>query len=89
VESGLIAVEQQVYNAKVDEALHVRAAQHPSILELEAHCPNCHANAPIADFSGSIRQAVCPCCHKSFAPQLGHLVQALYARAGLSEAEGK
>lgn len=88
MESGLIAVERQVYNAKVDEALHVRAAQHPSILELEVHYPKCRANAPIVDFSGSIRQAVCPCCHKSFAPQLGHLVQALYASAGLSEAEG-
>ncbi|KAH7336028.1 hypothetical protein BKA65DRAFT_458517 [Rhexocercosporidium sp. MPI-PUGE-AT-0058] len=87
LEEDLTAIEQQAYNLKVDEELHARAEKYPSILELEARCPHCHVNSPIADFTGSIREAVCPRCHKSFAPQPGHLVQALYARAGLNDAE--
>jgi len=86
LESDLTAAEQQAYNVKVDEALRARAEQHPSILELEARCPHCCNNAPIADFTGSIRQTVCPLCHQSFEPEPGHLIQALYARAGLSDA---
>jgi hypothetical protein len=85
LESDLTDVERQAYAVKVDKALRARATQYPSIFELETRCPRCHANAPIADFSGSIRQAVCPHCHKSFVPQPGHLVEALYARAGLSD----
>jgi hypothetical protein len=85
LEEDLTAAERQAYNVKVDEALAC-AQQHRSILELEARCPRCCNNAPIAKFTGSIRQAVCPLCHQSFAPEPGHLVQALYARAGLSYA---
>jgi len=87
LEEDLTAIEQQAYTLKVDEELHARAEKYPSILELEARCPHCHVNSPIADFTGSIREAVCPRCHESFAPQPGHLVQALYARAGLNDAE--
>ena len=86
LENDLTDVERQAYAVKRDNALRVRAAQHPSIFELEARCPLCHTNAPIADFSGSIRQAVCPRCHKPFVPQPGHLVEALYACAGLGDA---
>jgi formylmethanofuran dehydrogenase subunit E len=87
LEKDLSNVEQEAYKVKVDEDFHARAKKLPSILELEVRCPHCHDNAPSGDFSGSIRQAVCPRCHKSFAPQPGHMVQALYARAGLNNAE--
>lgn len=87
LEKDLSSIEQEAYKVKVDEDLHARAEKLPSILELEARCPYCHVNSPIAHFTGSIREAVCPRCRKSFAPQPGHLVQALYARAGLNDAE--
>jgi hypothetical protein len=86
LENDLTAVERQGYDVKVDEALRARATQYPSIFELEARCPLCRGNSPIADFNGSVRQAVCPRCRQSFAPEPGHLVQALYARAGLGDA---
>lgn len=81
----LTASEQKAYSDKVDAALLARAANHPSIFELEARCPLCKVNSPIADFKGSIREARCPHCGKSFLPEPGHLVQALYARAGLKD----
>lgn len=84
-ESELTARERQAYDTKVNDTLRARAAQHPSILELEVQCPHCRDNAPIADFTGNIRLAVCPLCRRSFKPEPGHLVQALYARAGLSD----
>jgi hypothetical protein len=87
LEEDLTTIEQQAYTLKVDKELYARAEKYPSILELEARCPHCHDNSPIADFTGSIREAVCPRCHESFAPQPGHLVQALYARVGLNDAE--
>ena len=86
-EHDLTSAESQAYNEKVDEALNARAAQHPSIFELESRCPHCNVNAPIAKFTGSIHEAVCPHCHRSFKPELGYLVQALYARAGLDSVE--
>ncbi|POR37004.1 Uncharacterized protein TPAR_02794 [Tolypocladium paradoxum] len=82
----LTAAERRAYDVTVDEAVRARAVQHPSILELEARCPRCRVNAPIADFKGNVYRALCPGCRESFAPQPGHLVQALYARAGLGEA---
>lgn len=84
LESDLTAVERQAYNTKVDETLRARAEQHPSILELETRCPHCCNVAPIAGLT-SIRQAVCPLCHKSFMPELGHLAQVLCAREGLDD----
>lgn len=88
LESNLTALEKQAYDTKVQETLRRRSKEHPSILELEARCPRCYFNSPIADFKGNIRQAICPrpSCQQSFAPEPGHLVQALYARAGLSDA---
>jgi hypothetical protein len=84
LESGLKDVERKAYDRKVDEELRARAAEYPSIFELETRCPRCQTNSPIAEFKGNIHQAVCPCCHHSFEPEPGHLVQALYARAGLN-----
>ncbi|KAK4236843.1 hypothetical protein C8A03DRAFT_35227 [Achaetomium macrosporum] len=87
LESELTVTERQAYNAKVDEELRCRAAQYPSILELEARCPHCHDNAPLANFRGSIRQVQCPHpqCNQYFTPQPGHLMKALYAREGISD----
>ncbi|KAL6399368.1 hypothetical protein AUP68_17914 [Ilyonectria robusta] len=85
LESELTATERQAYNAKVDEEVRCRAAQHPSILELEARCPHCHTNAPLANFRGSIRQVQCPQCTRSFTPEPGHLMKALCAREGISD----
>jgi hypothetical protein len=85
LESDLTETEQQAYSAKVDSALRARAGQNAGVLELEARCPRCHADPPIANFRGSIRRAECPLCQHLFAPQPGHLMQALYARAGLSD----
>jgi transcription elongation factor Elf1 len=86
LESDLTAAERKAYDVQVYEALRARTVEHPRILELEARCPRCYANAPIADFRGNIRQAVCPRCHQSFTTEPGHLVQALYASGGLSDA---
>jgi hypothetical protein len=85
LECDLTAGERRAYNVQVDEVVRARAQQHSSILEFEARCPRCCNNAPIADFTGSIRKAVCPLCHQSFTPEPSHLVQALYAQAGLSD----
>lgn len=85
LERDLKGVERQAYNARVDRTLRTRIAQYPSILEIEICCRLCRGIAPIANFSGSIRRAVCPLCGKSFVPQPGYLAQALYARAGLSK----
>jgi hypothetical protein len=86
LESDLTAAERKAYDFQVYEALRVRIVEHPSILELEARCRRWYGNAPIADFRGNIRQAVCPRCHQSFTTEPGHPVQALYTRAGLSDA---
>ncbi|KAF4466400.1 hypothetical protein FALBO_6748 [Fusarium albosuccineum] len=85
LESDLKDIEREAYNAKVDEKLHSHSSQFPSIFELETRCPLCLAIAPIAKFSGNMREATCPTCSKSFHPEPGHLVQALYARAGLND----
>ncbi|OIW32948.1 hypothetical protein CONLIGDRAFT_676771 [Coniochaeta ligniaria NRRL 30616] len=85
LESDLTTAEKQAYQSRVDKELRERAEKHPSILELEARCPRCRANSPIADFTGSVRHATCPQCRRSFAPEPGHLVQALYAHAGLGD----
>jgi transcription elongation factor Elf1 len=81
----LTSVERQAYNTKVDEELRRRAKEHPSIFELEYRCPECRENAPLAEFRGNIRRAICPNCEESFEAEAGHLVQALYLRAGLSD----
>lgn len=84
-ENDLTAGERQAYAAKVDEEVRARVAQHPSVLELEMQCPKCKGNAPVADVTGSIREAVCPLCRQAFKPEPGHLVQAIYAKAGLGD----
>jgi hypothetical protein len=84
LESELKDEEREAYDSKVNEELRARAAEYPSIFGLETRCPRCQNNSPIAEFKGNIHQTVCPRCHQSFEPEPGHLVQALYARAGLS-----
>jgi len=83
-EKDLTPLERMAYDAKIIEEVKNRAAKHPSLLELEVQCPHCKSMAPIADYTGNIRQASCPHCQQSFTPEAGYLVQALYARAGLS-----
>ncbi|KAM5349132.1 hypothetical protein ACJ41O_008955 [Fusarium nematophilum] len=85
LERDLTDEEREAYRNKVDEKLHSHSAEYPGIFELETRCPLCFAIAPIAEFSGSIRQAICPRCRQSFHPEPGHLVQALYAQAGLND----
>ncbi|EAU36755.1 conserved hypothetical protein [Aspergillus terreus NIH2624] len=82
-ERDLTASERAAYEAKVDEKLRAYATEYPSLFELEATCPLCQRISVISDFTGNAREARCPRCLHSFVPQPGHLVQALYARAGL------
>lgn len=84
-ESDLTLKEQQAYQAKVDEKMRTWAVQHPGLLELEQQCPHCKGIAPIANLTGNIQQRLCPLCHQSFKPEPDYLVQAVYARAGLSD----
>ena len=84
-EEALTPSERQAFQTKVDDEVARRSQKYPSLLELEVRCPRCRGNAPVADFKGSIRRAVCPLCRDAFQPEPGYLVQALYARAGLRE----
>jgi hypothetical protein len=81
------AGELRAHKEKVDETVYARAAQHPSLLELEVQCPRRQGNAPIADFTGSVRRAICPLCRQTLKAEAGHLVKALYVRAGLGSIE--
>ncbi|KAF9772475.1 hypothetical protein IL306_009820 [Fusarium sp. DS 682] len=85
LEKDLTRSERQAYNMRVDEELRRRAEGHQGIFELEYRCPKCDNNAPLADFSGSIRRATCPKCQGSFEPEAGHLIEALYVREGLND----
>jgi len=85
LESDLTEAERRAYTTKVDEELRRRAEDHPGIFELEYRCPECKENAPLSEFTGNIREAKCPNCKKSFKAEAGHLVQALYLRAGLGD----
>ncbi|RSL59534.1 hypothetical protein CEP54_007217 [Fusarium duplospermum] len=87
LEGELTDNERETYNTKVDEELQSRSSDHPSIFDLDTRCPLCLAIAPIREFSGSIRLVTCPRCGKSFSPEPGHLVQALYAQAGLNDGD--
>jgi hypothetical protein len=79
----LLDTERQAYADANAEAFKTRASQYPSLLEIEAQCPECSAESRIAGFTGDIRRAICPKCHAGFEPEPGHLLQALYARHGL------
>lgn len=85
IERDLTIAERLAYDRKVDDAFHAQASKFPSVLELEVQCPLCRKNSPIAHITGNIRLAICPSCGKSFKPEPGHLVQALYAKAGLGD----
>ncbi|PCD22041.1 hypothetical protein AU210_015843 [Fusarium oxysporum f. sp. radicis-cucumerinum] len=76
LEEDLKSSERQAYNMRVDEELCRRAEGHQGIFELGYRCPKCDNNAPLADFSGSIRRATCPKCQGSFEPEAGHRIEA-------------
>lgn len=86
LENGLNDEERREYDRQVEEELRARAEGYPSIFELEYRCPLCLTSSAIAKFKGNIYHAVCPCpdCGKSFKLEPGHLMEALYARVGLS-----
>jgi hypothetical protein len=83
--SELSDEEEAAYADANDKAFRKFASRYQSILELHAQCPRCDQSAPIADFRGDIREAVCPNCGDDFAPDPSHLLQALYARNGLGK----
>jgi hypothetical protein len=82
-EDDLTEAENTAYKKNVDEDVKNRVDQHPSILEVEYKCPCCSGISPVMDFTGSIREALCAKCREIFAPEPGHLAQALHIRAGL------
>jgi len=84
-EGDLTPGERAAYDRKADAAVQGHAAEHPSLFGFESVCPLCRVASPIASFTGSIRRAVCPRCRRSFAPEPGQLVRALYIKAGLGE----
>jgi hypothetical protein len=53
LESNLTSAERKAYDTQAYEALRAHSVEHPSILELEARCPRCYANAPIADLGAT------------------------------------
>ncbi|KAL3441344.1 hypothetical protein BJX65DRAFT_299836 [Aspergillus insuetus] len=75
-ECDLRASERNAYYAGVDDRLRGMGAQYASLLEVETQCPACRHIAPISDFHGDLSRVECPQCHRSFAPQPGHLLQA-------------
>ncbi|KAL4796084.1 hypothetical protein BDV19DRAFT_378339 [Aspergillus venezuelensis] len=85
LESELTQSERAAYDEQVDEKIRGYTASYPTLLELEATCPLCKQISIISDFTGNAREATCPVCSVSFVPQPGNLIQALYARAGLSD----
>lgn len=85
LESGLTEGELSAYQAGVDEEVGCRVARYPSILELEMCCIRCHGNAPLAEFSGSIREVRCPLCDGVFKPEPGDLMKALYDSEGIGD----
>lgn len=87
-ESSLTTAQRNAYSSQVDEALRTHAGRNPGIQNFEMYCPQCRRAAPITTFSGSVRCARCPLCQQTFLPEPGHLMQALYLRAGLSGASG-
>ena len=86
-EEDLTAAEKQAYEDRTNEKIRKLANGHKAVLDLEAKCPRCNGMAPISDFAGSIRKAICPLCRLSFQPETEYLIKALYARAGLDEAD--
>lgn len=77
LESDLTESERAAFDTRADEIVRSNAAKYPSIFDFEARCPLCSNSAPIAKFTGNVRQAVCPRCSRSFAPEPGHILQAL------------
>ena len=76
-QEDLTEAECAAYNAKIDRLLRTHSEKYPSILLLEAKCPRCRQNAPIAKFTGSIQMAQCPHCKAKFKPESDHIRQAL------------
>ncbi|KAL2831357.1 hypothetical protein BJY01DRAFT_254256 [Aspergillus pseudoustus] len=82
-EDDLPLEDREAYRDESDRYFIDKTLQYPAILDLEASCPHCEQNSFLGDFRGTLRSAVCPNCERSFPPQPGYLMQALYARAGL------
>lgn len=76
-EKDLTEEELQAYSDKVDEELRCHATQSPSVLELEARCPNCKNNVALVEFQGSVRRVKCPHCTYSFKLEASHLMETL------------
>ncbi|KAJ4318661.1 hypothetical protein N0V84_006749 [Fusarium piperis] len=87
LEDDLKDAEKKAFDDEVDRKLRDKAEKYPSLLELDARCPHCCQDSPIAKFRGSIRESVCPRCGMTFKPESCHLLRALYARAGFGDAE--
>ncbi|CAF3443893.1 unnamed protein product [Fusarium graminearum] len=75
----------RAYDTRVDDELRRHVDGYPSIFDLEYRCPRCQKNAPLAQFRGSVRRAICPNCGEYFEPQPGRSVEALCVRAGLND----
>ncbi|KAL4882995.1 hypothetical protein BJY04DRAFT_216712 [Aspergillus karnatakaensis] len=82
-ENDLSDQQRQWYRDKTKQDVRNWTSSYPSLLEIAARCPCCQRDSPVGDFSGTIYEAVCPHCSKSFKPEPGYLVQALYVRAGM------
>jgi len=85
LENDPTAGERRAYDSFKDKAVRDVADKHKRIFDFEAHCPLCGKRSPLSAFTGSIREAVCPGCKESFKPEPGHLLQAIYARAGFGD----
>jgi DNA-directed RNA polymerase subunit RPC12/RpoP len=86
-EEDLTQGELEAYQEKANSRVQDRANQFPSILEMEYKCPQCREISAIADLEGGIRRVTCPKCQSKFAPEPGHVAQALYMRSGLDVVE--
>ncbi len=84
-ESDLFSSEVAAYHARVNAEVGRHASNYPTIFELGVTCPLCEKSSSIANFTGSIRQAICPRCRGPFKPEPGHLVRALYIRYGIKD----
>jgi hypothetical protein len=77
---------QEAYRAWSSSKVSKKAGLFPGVYDLEARCPRCHHSSRIGEFEGTIHKVVCPRrdCREDFHPEPGHLLQAIYMRAGLA-----
>ncbi|KAJ0120058.1 Uncharacterized protein J7T55_000911 [Diaporthe amygdali] len=53
-EKDLKDAEKKAFDFEVDQKLSDGTKKHPSLLDLEARCPHCNKNSPIAKFQGRL-----------------------------------